>query len=367
MLSSFVRGFALIVLLSSVSVSQAEIINWDVAAGKCTDDDLKLIDVWFNDANSLLTAALQAVGELDTGNEDILTFFSSYFGIQWDYSTPGAFKGRTSSLIFDQVRSTLNAMSTFMNSGKLSVGAAGSFAATERAPYGYCGVDNYQQWNWNNEAWFVHDFPVTNPVTGNPYSVQDVYGKAYSPNVFTPYWAETESAYLFGTTANPLCSIEKDEEQNEVVTMAFVARPNNAALIPLKGIADTTIFGPSINICNAMFDAEGLDYVESLADLSYPTADAPTMLDAKLPKGATIFHELTHLVTDYVGDQWYPLDLCIEFAVNQPTLDTISAQNNANSYMFFALAVWYYYNPPGDYVATFYRGTSNDQVHMVNS
>ncbi|KAF3402895.1 hypothetical protein DPV78_003615 [Talaromyces pinophilus] len=348
-------------------VSQAEIINWDVAAGKCTDDDLKLIDVWFNDANALLTAALQAVGEKNTGNEDILTFFTSYFGIQWDYSTPGAFKGDNSPVIFSAVRSTLNAMSTFMNSGKLSVGAAGSFAATERAPYGYCGVDNYQQWNWNNEAWFANDFPVTNPVTGNPYSVQDVYGKAYSPNVLTPYWAQTESAYLFGSKANPLCSIEKDEEQNEVVTMAFVARPNNVALIPLEGIDDTSIFGPSINICDAMFDAEGLGYVESLADLSYPTADAPTMLDAKLPKGATIFHELTHLVTDYVGDQWYPLDLCIEFAVNQPTLDKTSAQNNANSYMFFALAVWYYYNPPGDYVATFYRGTSNDQVHMVNS
>ena len=110
MLSSFVRGLALIVLLSSASVSQAEIINWDVAAGKCTDDDLKSIDVWFNDANALLTAALQAVGEKDTSNEDILTFFSSYFGIQWDYSTPGAFKGRTSELVYSTVRCKLACM-----------------------------------------------------------------------------------------------------------------------------------------------------------------------------------------------------------------------------------------------------------------
>lgn len=104
MLPSFVRRLTLAVLFTSASISQGQNINWDVAAGKCTDDDLETISGWFDDADALIEAALRAVGEKDTGNEEILTFFSSYFGIKWDYSTPGAFIGRESEIIFGTVK-----------------------------------------------------------------------------------------------------------------------------------------------------------------------------------------------------------------------------------------------------------------------
>lgn len=75
-------------------------------------------------------------------------------------------------------------------------------------------------------------------------------------------------------------------------------------------VSSTKLCGPSLSADaqSLMITGENLpeNVVESLADLqeAYPTADAPTRLDEKIPKGADIFHELTHLTTNYVGDQW---------------------------------------------------------------
>lgn len=103
MLFLFVRGLALIVLFFSASVSPAEIINWGVTAGECTDQDITAINGWLADANALLGAALRAVREKKTGNEDVLAFFTAYFGIRWDYDTPGAFQEGPSEGIFADV------------------------------------------------------------------------------------------------------------------------------------------------------------------------------------------------------------------------------------------------------------------------
>lgn len=196
-----------------------------------------------------------------------------------------------------------------MASGQLTVDAAGGPSARQKAPYGYCGVGNYQLTEWESVARFPDGLPVPNLVPGEPpYSVKDIFGQAFSPGLFTPYLAITENAYIFDSLAAPLCSIEQDEDKNTVVTLAFVARPNKATFLPLENVELANLFGPSINICDTMLNGENLPdtVVESLADLSkaYPTKDAPTRLDAKIPKGAIIFHELTHLTTDYVKDNW---------------------------------------------------------------
>jgi hypothetical protein len=98
------RHFVL-VLCSAASVSQAQLFSYDVAAGEglCSSDEQTLISTMLADSKTLVNSALWAVSQRQTKNDKVLAFFTSYFGIQWDFTQSSGFKPGPSEATYASV------------------------------------------------------------------------------------------------------------------------------------------------------------------------------------------------------------------------------------------------------------------------
>ncbi|OKL55931.1 hypothetical protein UA08_08662 [Talaromyces atroroseus] len=352
---SFSR-FCVLALCGAASISRASLFTLVTeGGGQCDSSMQTTLDQWISDSKELVAAALWAVEQRSSNNEEILAFFTSYFGIKFDYEN-GGFANSASGIVFATVRNTLTLVSNFLN----GQGIPEAMNPTT-PPYLFCGDGAYSATGWYASVLGFDGKPVPNLDTGEGYyTVWDMYKQEVVTQAKNPFYSAVQNGYAFGLGKTPCATRVVDGE--EVAPAAFVTRPYFPKSLPDEGFVID--WNPSMTLCDMMLEAPEAPYVALLKDIAYPTKDSPINLDSQVPLSTSFYHELTHLVSKAVEDNWYDLNAIIKNAVIDAAGDSQGAENNAESYMFFSLALWYYRNPNDGYRATFYRGKSNDPLRI---
>ncbi|KAF3391832.1 hypothetical protein DPV78_010365 [Talaromyces pinophilus] len=358
----FIQRLLFLVLGFTACLSQAQIFTFDVPAdqGLCSDAQQTKIGKFISDAKTLVADALWAIDQRNTHDPALLALFTSYFGIRWtaDYSR---FGDTQSALAWETVHETLKAVKAFLDGN----GLPAELQFTGQPPFAFCGDATYQTRGWGDMAVDYQGDQIEKD-DGTYETIWDLYKIDFPDQSFNPFYSPVQKGYAFTQGSRP-CADTVDLDGNPAQTMAFVAKPlfpKTTGIIEAFGKLD-----PSMVLCDVAIDkpAEGDNMVEFLSDIQYPTASSPIGLDDQLPQSSIFFHELTHLTTTDVTDRWYPLNSCIKNAVTDNGIETSGAETNAQSYMLFAMAIWYYRHPPaGVTPATFYQGRSNDKLHIDN-
>jgi hypothetical protein len=190
-------------------------------------------------------------------------------------------------------------VSTFLQGNGLSQEAA--FQPSEK-PYAFCGDQNYQAYSW--DASVLDDNGKTIPSwedESKDYTVREMYGIDIPNQNSNPFYSLKQKSYVFAEASTP-CGSAIYDDGTLAQTMAFVARPFFPKTLPdFPALAK---LNPSMTLCDGLLGDLPDNYVNTLADIDYPTAAAPINLDSTIPRGATLFHELTHLATTNVIDYW---------------------------------------------------------------
>ncbi|OKL56215.1 hypothetical protein UA08_08368 [Talaromyces atroroseus] len=354
----------LFVLALCSAAAHAEIFDYDVGTteGKCTKAQLMKIDELIDDCNALVEAAMWAIEQHSQGQASagVLTLFTSYFGIEWDWNIEGGFADAVSADAWSNIIYTFQEIQVFLQGADLSPYASSD---PSQKPYIFCGEGNYERWDWYDEALDqdMEPIPKARLYGGGYYTVKEMYGAEFTEqNVF---YSLKDKGYLFSNGDG--CQPYVNSEGVTSVSVAFTSRPVKARTNPSE---PQTVLPPSLTLCPATLDAPSNNEPALLSDITYPTPEAPVALDSMVTQSASMFHELAHLTTDYVVDYWYPLNVVIANAVYSSDQGGTLASRNAESYMYFALAVWFYKNAPsGTTPATFYRGMSNDPIRIPDN
>lgn len=137
-----------------------------------------------------------------------------------------------------------------------------------------------------------------------------------------------------------------------------------------------------LTMCPVIFsDTRPNVLVDSLADIVFLIRASSSRVDEQVPTGATFHHELAHLANlairdyyckfstgtnDYVCFQNHGL-LCnpdpLNDVVSKPLKGDRYGSYNAQSYMYFSMAVWYYLKTQNEaQPLTYYFGWSDDDA-----
>lgn len=135
------------------------------------------------------------------------------------------------------------------------------------------------------------------PKSGDPangyYTVGEVYDTqtGLSPT-WEPFWVELQNGIGFSVTPGSMCNTDAAYVIYSSLTSSDVKD------------FDFNIWASSLTMCPVMFSNTHGNLVDSLSDLEIPARDSATRLDEKVPKGAILLHELSHLVNPRVKDHY---------------------------------------------------------------
>ncbi|KAI0476853.1 hypothetical protein F4859DRAFT_521429 [Xylaria cf. heliscus] len=297
-------------------------------------------DSWLEEVAKLHTAAATAFGtwHTDGGSRLLLT---AWLGIKFDKSAGTVDSSSTAA--FSAVQGRLAGISKFLNGG----GVASPL--TNQPPWLLCGDSWGSHTPWDQP---VKDHDGDNIPVGEDFlTVAQAFPAPYvasqstNPDLQT-YWVDILDAYLWDSLQ--LCD-------NTSRYAATSKRPYTSPNPQVKA----TGFDRFPFFCDRSFSPttqsppSSVHSMSSLANAvssgTYPVQPfAQKGLDHWVPLSGTLYHELVH-ITDSAqtsGDPYYGLVVASRASVNSDQATRLRVTNNAESYVFFAMAAYMYQNPP---------------------
>ncbi|KAJ5627043.1 hypothetical protein N7528_004470 [Penicillium herquei] len=313
-----------------------------------------LLDQYMSDYATLVAGMQEAVFYAETegdSKENIVArkLFTSWFGISFQDATVD----EASQLAWEHVTEIITRLYDFAETG--------TYPAPETPPLLFCG--SMGDWfEWDDQAFDsngdVVEYETVGPngeaVEENP-TIMDLYEVSDETFADTlPYWIDPIGQYLFlGTSFDgyDLC----ETITNGQVSSAFANRGHTGATktdwstdspveIEFKGTADGIILCPSLMSGNS----EPYKYLSQVQILELGST---VQLSKMLTESITLLHEMAHACSMwsgsgdsavkndwFVGDASYDMEKILIMAQAGGT----KSADNAESYVFFAMAWWYF-------------------------
>lgn len=253
----------------------------------------------------------------------------------------------------------------------------GSYPDKRGTPQVFCDDDFVQSFPWDSAAVDKHGNYIRNTLTGGYWTIKQIYATFPDMVSMVPYFATSLNAYYFDAPNSASCHPGSLAE-----TMVGIPT-GHASISPVQWTS--TIESEIMVICPAAVDGTH-NFLERLGETGWADPASYTMLDELIPESGTMYHELFHLVSGRIG--WkrsldprkyvprmvndhaackcclyytpYELNVLLMCTALQGclNLDRDRAVNNAESYLLFSLAYWYYYHDwnNGRKRVTFYPG-----------
>ncbi|KAH7346765.1 hypothetical protein BKA65DRAFT_503209 [Rhexocercosporidium sp. MPI-PUGE-AT-0058] len=330
--------------------SASELFSIGSTPGGCSSQSA-IIDDWVKEAILLHDAVETAYSDYKS-DLGLRALWSVYMGIEFNIDGT-LLESDTVELRWGSIGGRISDVSQFL------AGAGLTDAKTSSPPWLFCSADAGKYIPFDdmvqdeNGEYIVFEVDETGEIPTDYLTVGQVFpsvknsgnGKAFFMNAFNGYNFDYSSFDAlcdkpgrYAVTAFPTQATNPGYEE-----ITFAAVDRNVLLCPKT-------FAPG--------DGEWHSY-SSLADLmtaeNYPTVDDTGLsLDRVMPLGTTLYHELYHL-GDAAGttrDPYYKIVDVLRAAGNK----AVDIPNNPESFVFFAVAVYLYLNPPEGKEAVLYLG-----------
>lgn len=264
----------------------------------------------------------------------------------------------------------INLVDTFLQTG--------SYPDKRKRPKLFCNDDFLQKFPWDAAAVDNNGEYMVNSLTGQHWTIRQIYSSHEQKDKLVPYLVPDMNAYFFDTPHLVGC-------RQGSLGETFTSTPDaHSSLSPVKWTS--TMDAEMVIICPGAVDGSH-NYLESLGETGWVDPASHTPLDRLVPESATLYHELYHLVSGRIGyklgmrpEQFLDRMVGDYASCKSPTarnplaigdfcsscpalrrclgLSRDKAVQNAESYMYFSLAYWYFYYDWGNgkKKITFYPG-----------
>ncbi|XRM40247.1 hypothetical protein ABZX51_003566 [Aspergillus tubingensis] len=339
---------------AAVTVDNAFNIYTGTGTGSCASRLSKLEDFWM-DTNTLasgLATAFDTADDKDATRDRVVAqkLFTAWLGIKFDNSgdTP-AIKDKSSQTSMSAFEQNSDVLNKFV--------ASGEYSSYKSPPRLFC--DNFGDWfDWTDQAFDASGNPVE--LNGVALTIEEMYEQVRQQAGYDshrPYWISDMGVYVFPkpTSNGDLCGASANGNPLQGVSIPgypegyYQATVNGETeIIEYKAMEDIVL------LCPDSFDSQIPWEYDILASLPEVEAEDGEYLYDAMPRSSTLFHELWHLVTFWLGldkkidqpitgrltDHSYYTEQCLALAAGWYT--NIYADQNVENYVFLAMSWWYW-------------------------
>lgn len=178
----------------------------------------------------------------------------------------------------------INLVDTFLQTG--------SYPDKRKRPKLFCNDDFLQRFPWDAAAVDKNGEYMVNSLTGQHWTIRQIYSSHEGKDKFVPYFVPDMNAYFFDTPHLVGC-------RQGSLGETFTSIPDaHSSLSPVKWTS--TMDAEMVIICPEAVDGSH-SYLDSLGETGWIDPASHTPLDRLVPESATLYHELYHLVSGRIG------------------------------------------------------------------
>ncbi|KAJ5116776.1 hypothetical protein N7456_001124 [Penicillium angulare] len=272
--------------------------------------------------------------------------FTAYFGIEFDGSAPT----EATEDDWDTLTTNIETYETYIETK--------DYPTKKNSPHLFC--KSYGQWfQWSAQA-LGSDGKGLSDTDGNGLSISDIYSYEYTEGKTNPYWVPAMNNYIFMPSAVPddVCDYIPPKSEGKILGLCVQGNKQQIEAVDGSDTPVKELSSPeNVLLCPSAFDdSNPLQPYNSLDDVESAATEAiegdglggGVQLSVILPRSASLYHEIWHMVTFWYDSGKEIRDAGSEF-VGDVTYDLGEVLNlgtegivNAQSYMYFAVAYWFY-------------------------
>ncbi|GLA53901.1 hypothetical protein AnigIFM63604_011205 [Aspergillus niger] len=334
------------------AVTVDEAFDISTSTGSYASRLSKLTNLW-EDTNTLVaglaTAYETAVGTEATEDRVVAQkLFTAWMGVQFDNSGDApAPIGKFSGSYMAAFEENFDVLEQFVLSGE--------YPSWKTPAKLFC--DNFGDWfDWTDQALDASGKPVE--LNGVALTIEDMFEQVREQDGYDahrPYWVSDQGVYVFPrpTSTGDLCGQSSGGKTLQGVSIPGYWQGYYQATV--NGETETIEYDDLADIvllCPDSFDSEVPWQYETLADLSTLSIGEEISLYDVMPRSSTLFHELWHLITFWMGkkieepmtgrltDHKYLVQDCIVLATGW--YSNMHPVQNVENYVYLAVTWWFW-------------------------